>query len=496
MLTINTNSVVTGSGWNILPPHHSPGDHIIIAIRVQKGGEDQISHPDFTYLGPTFEPNSTIARRVGFFYKIATDNEPESYGFTASNGGRCAFVSFTINSTDTKPLNLIATSPTYSSATSESFAISSPSLVLTLAANECTNGNPSRPLTTPNHLTEVGFSSTSMESISSRTSIWVGATTASTTVPQADVTWGNSAGSVVQSIALESIPVSTSLGYFGTQPIQSVYYGSKKISSFIFPTSTISTPTPVTNLLNSTETFYISHRLGGANYPEFSVQGLQASLNRNYTNFEISTTRCATGEFICCHDWDTKGATGVSLPIWSASFSDLQALTTLVPQSSNASPAEDAIPSTLQNLTDILALIPEDSVVFIDHKTTSGGFGSADDQANVSVLLDLLDSYPNSTERFIWKSFKGGTVAASFARQRGYKVCGIYYGEEITASPNNIDSFDLLGMAYTDSQEYWDVATSTSKKVIAHIIYTESNRNTALTKGANGIMNSNILAMP
>ena len=458
-------SLATGSSWAVgAPATYEQGDWIVIAIRVQQAGTDDIAFGGFERLGPALVADSTQARRVGFFRKLATANEPETYALTASNGGRISWVSFTVRGTD---LTVAGFAPEYEGLAlaggRSASAVDAGGLALTLSANECTYGNPSRPTSTPGDYAELGFASTSLETTSSRTSLWVGANTFEDTAPQADYLWSNQAGTVAHTIVI----------------------GNKS-----------ETVTPVSSLLAQSDTFYVAHRCGGANYPEFSPQGTLAAVARGYQAFEISTTRCATGEFVCAHDWDTKGGTGQSIPIWSASWDTLKTVPTLVPSGTNMSPASDAVPSTLQKLEDLLALIPEDRVVFIDHKPTSGGAGSETDQANVIALLDLMDTYPNARERFVWKSFKGGYAASAQARARGYRCWGIYYGDEISTEPTYTDSFDLLGMVHYDTQAEWDTALTAGKKVIAHIIYNSTQRDNALTKGASGIMNSNVLAMP
>ena len=458
-------SLATGSSWAVgAPATYEQGDWIVIAIRVQQAGTDDIAFGGFERLGPALVADSTQARRVGFFRKLATANEPETYALTASNGGRISWVSFTVRGTD---LTVAGFAPEYEGLAlaggRSASAVDAGGLALTLSANECTYGNPSRPTSTPGDYAELGFASTSLETTSSRTSLWVGANTFEDTAPQADYLWSNQAGTVAHTIVI----------------------GNKS-----------ETVTPVSSLLAQSDTFYVAHRCGGANYPEFSPQGTLAAVARGYQAFEISTTRCATGEFVCAHDWDTKGGTGQSIPIWSASWDTLKTVPTLVPSGTNMSPASDAVPSTLQKLEDLLALIPEDRVVFIDHKPTSGGAGSETDQANVIALLDLMDTYPNARERFVWKSFKGGYAASAQARARGYRCWGIYYGDEISTEPTYTDSFDLLGMVHYGTQAEWDTALTAGKKVIAHIIYNSTQRDNALTKGASGIMNSNVLAMP
>ena len=42
--------------------------------------------------------------------------------------------------------------------------------------------------------------------------------------------------------------------------------------------------------------FYISHRMGGTEFPEFTQTGLSASLRAGFKALELSVRRCASGE--------------------------------------------------------------------------------------------------------------------------------------------------------------------------------------------------------
>ena len=64
--------------------------------------------------------------------------------------------------------------------------------------------------------------------------------------------------------------------------------------------------------------FYISHRLGGDEYPEFTRRGLDASLRAGFKALELSVRRCGTGEYVLMHDWKTsRTVPGSDYAIWN-----------------------------------------------------------------------------------------------------------------------------------------------------------------------------------
>lgn len=104
--------------------------------------------------------------------------------------------------------------------------------------------------------------------------------------------------------------------------------------------------------------FYIAHRMGGMEFPEYTRQGLDASLRAGFKALEVSVRRCASGEFVAIHDWKTtRNVPGTDYQIWKTPWSMLSKLR----QAS----------SPFLRLSDIVERIPSNVVLAIDHKTTS-----------------------------------------------------------------------------------------------------------------------------
>ena len=224
--------------------------------------------------------------------------------------------------------------------------------------------------------------------------------------------------------------------------------------------------------------FYVAHRLGGTEYPEFTRQGLDASLRAGFKALELSVRRCSTGEFVLIHDWvTTRTVPGTDYQIWNTPWSTLAGLQ----QASGG----------FMRLTDVLDLVGDDIVLAIDHKVTSSkDVGSTGDMESEDALFDLLEArfgVEGAKRRVIIKHFIKGGVSAR-GRARGYKTMCMMYPNEVAGA--DLSMFDVLGMEWNAEQGVWDTLKAAGKPLIAHIITTQQQADTAFAKGATGLMAS------
>ena len=248
-------------------------------------------------------------------------------------------------------------------------------------------------------------------------------------------------------------------------------------------TRTVSKPAPaptgsVVDRFLASKPFYVAHRLGGTEYPEFTRQGLDASLRAGFKALELSVRRCSTGEYVLIHDWvTTRTVPGTDYQIWNTPWSVLSGLQ----QASGG----------FMRLTDVLDQVGDDIVLAIDHKVTSSKeVGSTGDMESEAALFDLLEARfgaEGAKRRVIIKHFIKGGVSQR-ARERGYKTMCMMYPNEVAGS--DLSSFDVLGMEWNADQSVWDVLKATGKPLIAHIITTQQQADTALARGATGLMAS------
>ena len=245
-------------------------------------------------------------------------------------------------------------------------------------------------------------------------------------------------------------------------------------------TRVVSKPVPVptgsvVDRFLASKPFYVAHRLGGTEYPEFTQKGLTESLKAGFKALEISVRRCATGEFVLIHDWvTTRTVPGTEYQIWNTSWSVLSGLQ----QASGG----------FMKLTDVVDQVGDDVVLAIDHKVTSGKpTGSQGDMESEAALFDYLDTIPNAKDRVLIKQFVGGGVATR-AKAKGYKSMCMMYPNEVAGS--DLSSWDVLGMEWNADQGVWDTLKATGKPLIAHIITTKQQADIAFARGATGLMAS------
>lgn len=223
--------------------------------------------------------------------------------------------------------------------------------------------------------------------------------------------------------------------------------------------------------------FYVAHRLGGTEYPEFTRRGLDASLAAGFKALELSVRRCATGEFVLIHDWvTTRTVPGTDYQIWNTSWSTLAGL-------------QQASGGFLR-LTDVMDSVPSDVVLAIDHKVTSDKpTSSTGDMESEAALFAFLEERlgAQAQKRVIIKHFVQGGVAAR-AKAKGYRTMCMMYPNEVAGAP--LTDWDILGMEWNAPDDVWATLRATGKPLIAHIITTQAQATRARERGATGLMSS------
>lgn len=231
---------------------------------------------------------------------------------------------------------------------------------------------------------------------------------------------------------------------------------------------------PVTDFLNDTP-FYVSHRLGGGEYPEMTESGMQASIDLGFKGFEYSVYRTRDGVYVGSHDWTTERTAGVRHEIWDTDWSTIQQL--------------DQPAGKFTRLEQIVDMMPSDGVLVLDHKTTSAvETANDDDMTSEAELFTLLESlFENPTERVIWKVFNDAS-SAERARDKGYMVMAMLYENEVAQA--DFDRWDIIGMEHNASESAWNTVTTHNKPTIAHIVKNQEQAKHAIDNGADGIMST------
>lgn len=240
------------------------------------------------------------------------------------------------------------------------------------------------------------------------------------------------------------------------------------------------TPTQVVFTIDdlfSTTPFYIAHRGSGDNWPEHTAEAYRQAIAAGAKAIEVSVQATKDGVLVCHHDLNTRRMTGKNLDISKATYADLSGLLNNARQW--LGPNSNLLP--IPKLQDVLEAHAKDHVIFIEDKQGT----------NTEALLDLMDSFPNSTKHFVWKQ-PAGSGRYKAARARGYKSWGYFSPEDFDKIGQLADRFDLTGIHHSASDDLMKKLVAVGKPVVCWEIHTRWMRDRVLALGIPGMMCSNI----
>lgn len=234
--------------------------------------------------------------------------------------------------------------------------------------------------------------------------------------------------------------------------------------------------------------FVVGHMGARWDEVEGSMEGFTRALMWDADALMISLARTSDGQFFILNDTKyldrmTLGnSAGTTLDSSTMTWAQVQAYD----QGSYWTKRATSTPRRpYMLLTDFLAAYPTAGPIFLDPKTISSTYFSA--------ILDIMDAN-GGPSRFIGKSYCTGTgwAQAVHARNASYKTWGYFYASEIAAGTVNLDTlepyWDLLGLDHAGASAQWTQVLAKGKPVIGHIAKTRANYDTAISKGASGVM--------
>lgn len=240
----------------------------------------------------------------------------------------------------------------------------------------------------------------------------------------------------------------------------------------------------VTAMLALSE-FYVAHRGGSKNWPEASLFAVTQTVARNSCGaIELPLARTADGVWFGLHDQTLLRTSGVDLNPANMGWEEVNEY--LIDASITSDPTQADQPyATLQ---EIIQIYGSSHIIFFDPKYASGLY--------TDELLDILLEYV-SVDKLVGKYYFTNTAFANKCAARGIKTWGYLYTADIAS---NLDTYapywDILGLEYGALQASWDTVLAKGKPVIGHICDNSAAIASALSKGANGCMVSDVLALP
>ncbi|WP_207376650.1 glycerophosphodiester phosphodiesterase [Arthrobacter sunyaminii] len=223
--------------------------------------------------------------------------------------------------------------------------------------------------------------------------------------------------------------------------------------------------------------FLVAHRGSWDNWPEHTMTAYRESVNAGAVALEISVSATKDGQLICHHDLNTERTTGTKLVIEDSTYAQLSELRV----DARAWLGPQAEPEKIPLLKEVLDAFAGTHVLFIEDKQGT----------NARALLDLMDSYPESRSRLIWKqSAEAAQIAA--VTKRGYVSWGYFTTEQLELIPDLAGQFTLLGVHHSASDEEVAAVVATGKPVICWEVHTRVLRDRLVKLGVAGQMAANL----
>lgn len=247
------------------------------------------------------------------------------------------------------------------------------------------------------------------------------------------------------------------------------------------PTKPIAPRSFTVDALLASSPFYIAHRGSGDNWTEHSAYAYASALGAGMKAIEISVHATADGVLVCHHDPNTLRMTGKNLTIADQTYSTIALLRSDARQWLGPAAQVQPIP----RLKDILDVHAATHIIFLEDKTDS----------HSRELLDLMDSYPDARQHFVWKQ-PAISESYSKANAHGYKTWGYFEAGTSGQYQLLVPRFDYVGINTAATDEETSALVGFKKPVIAWEVHNRWMRDRLIRLGVQGMMCSNVLYVP
>lgn len=200
--------------------------------------------------------------------------------------------------------------------------------------------------------------------------------------------------------------------------------------------------------------WFLAHRGSGAEFPEHTMVGYDASMELLRTNgfvpaMEVSCVAAADKTLFCMHDPDFDKSTTSTGAAVNRPWSEISALIT----SSEADYLGPGWPGQkLVTLREVLDRFIHNTVIFVEAKTN---------QAVQPLQRMLLEDYPQARQNIVVKMAYNNSLL-SWARTNGFTTWGYLAGDGLTS--------DAELNAYDSVVDMWGVPTITTDARVAQIV--------------------------
>ncbi|MHA7155258.1 glycerophosphodiester phosphodiesterase [Arthrobacter sp. TMN-50] len=218
------------------------------------------------------------------------------------------------------------------------------------------------------------------------------------------------------------------------------------------------------------------------NWPEHTMEAYQQAVASGAKAIEVSLSATADHQLVCHHDLNTLRLTGIDRVIADTTYEELAGLLNDARQWLG----DKSLLLPIPRLRDVLNTHAAHSVIFVEDKQAK----------NSTALLDLMDSYPQPNQHFVWKQPALAEVPPEVTR-RGYRTWGYLTNEDFdVVATENLQGLaqrhDLLGIHHSAPNDLITKLVQTGTPVIVWEVHTRSQRDRLTDLGVRGMMCSNI----
>lgn len=207
------------------------------------------------------------------------------------------------------------------------------------------------------------------------------------------------------------------------------------------------------------------------------MQSYSQSVKLGIPAIEVSVTSTSDGVLVCHHDLNALRVTGLDRKIADLTYAELADLR--VDARAWLGPATPMEP--IPAVRDVLDRFAASHVIFIEDKQGT----------NTDQLLNLIGSYPDSTDHFVWKQ-PAPALQAEEASARGYRTWGYFMPDALPRLDELAPRFDYLGVHHGADDATIRRVVAFGKPVICWEIHTRSARARVTGLGVQGLMCSNV----
>jgi hypothetical protein len=232
--------------------------------------------------------------------------------------------------------------------------------------------------------------------------------------------------------------------------------------------------------------FYVAHRGGSRNWPEMSMEAYRNSVRKGIDALDVSLARTSDGVWFGLHDMTLDRTSGTrGFVAAEHTWAEVQRHT--ITAAATDDPRQPRRP--YMTFRDLAKAYGTTHTIFVDPKWALSAY--------YPELLEIMDAaVATPAQTFIAKAYCTGVEWAAAAASRGYTTWGYYYASEISANdvllPSTQGDWGLLGLDYAAAASAWEAIRRYGKPVIGHVAPTRAAAESAIAKGAVGVVVSGV----